>query len=270
MGYITRPGANLWTDHIDLTPPWDKTPETLVFCHGVGTNADTWHDWFDSLATSFKLVWFDTRGFGRSTITDPDWQWNFDDLADDILAAVDNAGGGPFHLVGESLGGTISLYLGLRDPARVKTLTLASTGFRGASLGRVNSWRETIDRDGMAIWSEQMMQARFVDGAVGKDRWNWFHRVQAGTDAKSLLDAADLLLDVDLENRLGGLKPPLQLLAGDSSPFINLEHSLALRDAVPGASIRVFPNARHGIVFSHGKECARQARRFIKEHLSNT
>ncbi len=266
MAYITRPGANLWMDHIDLTPPWNTAPETLVFCHGVGTNSDTWHDWLDALATSFKLVWFDTRGFGRSPVTDPKRAWSFDDLADDILAVVDKAGGGPFHLVGESLGGTISLFLALRDPGKVKTLTLASTGFRGASLGRVNSWRETIKNDGMAIWSEQMMKARFVDGAVDKARWNWFHRVQAGTEAKSLLDAADLLLAVDLEDRLAGLKPPLQLLAGDSSPFINLEHTMALRDAVPNSRVRVFPNARHGIVFSHGKECARQTRRFINEH----
>lgn len=265
MAFLERPGVNLWTENFGLAPPWKNKVETIVFCHGVGTNADTWRDWLSTLTPGFNVIVFDTRGFGRSSLNADAGPWSFDTLADDILAVADNAGVGRFHLVGESLGGTISLYLGIRNPERLKTLTLASTGYRGASLTQVNAWRERIADKGMATWSSDMMTARFVDNAITRNRYEWFDRVQAGTDADALLDAADLLIGVNLEADLPKVACPVQLLAGDSSPFINLEHSLSLRDKLPDARIRVFPNARHGIVFSHARECARQVRDFIRE-----
>jgi len=269
MAFLDRGNANLWYEHVDLTPPWLTDVPTLVFCHGVGTNCDTWKAWMPLLSPHYRIVSFDTRGFGRSTLTDTDnLTFDFDTYADDILAVVAAAApraGNGFHLVGESLGGTISLFLALRNPESIKTLTLASTGFRGASLDAVNAWRQTIADHGMAHWSEQMMEARFVDGAIDGSAWGWFHRVQAGCNPEWLLGAADMLLDVDLESRLGGLDRPVQLLAGDSSPFINLEHTLALRDALADVRLRVFPGARHGIVFSHATDCAKEVHHFITE-----
>src|SRR4051812_34956711 len=99
----------------DLTPPWRSAAGTIVFIHGIGTTGDVWSDWLPVLADRYRLVRFDTRGFGGSPAS-PDVTWSLDRLADDVLAVADAAGAAQVHLVGESLGGTVSLYLASRNP----------------------------------------------------------------------------------------------------------------------------------------------------------
>lgn len=92
----------------ELTPPWLDAPETLVFSHGVATDAGLWSEWLPLLAPHFRLVRFDLRGFGRSaggSGGDPAG-WTVDRFADDIVAVARSAGAERFHLVGESFGGT--------------------------------------------------------------------------------------------------------------------------------------------------------------------
>lgn len=265
MAYIDSNGVSLWVETLDAPMPWNTLSpnEPIVFCHGVGTNCDIWRGWLPELMDNHRLLRFDTRGFGRSLVSNGDLDWTFDRYVDDIGTVIDQANAGPIHLVGESLGGSAALAFACRHPQKVKSLSLLSTGFRGASLNSVGDWRQTIAEQGMAHWSEQMMQARFVEDELDGPRWEWFHRVQAGTDRDSLLLAADLLLEVDLTPELSACNMPVMLLSPDRSPFIPLNHTIELRDALPDARLQVFPGCRHGIAFSRDVECAQSLAEFI-------
>lgn len=50
MPMLERPGGAIWYEITDLTPPWIETPPTILFHHGVGINAKTWHGWLPALA----------------------------------------------------------------------------------------------------------------------------------------------------------------------------------------------------------------------------
>ncbi len=265
MAYIASAGVNLWVEQLDAPMPWNtlNPDDSIVFCHGVGINCDIWRGWLPALMDTHRVIRFDTRGFGRSQFCASEPDWNFQGYVDDIGAVVNNANAGPVHLVGESLGGSAALAFACQNPARVKSLTLVSTGFRGASLNSVGDWRQAIADEGMARWSENMMTARFVDDELDGPRWEWFHRVQAGTDPKSLLLAADLLLAVDLSTQLSACTMPVLLLSPDQSPFIPLAHTLELRDALPNAQLQVFPGCRHGVAFSRDLECAEALAEFV-------
>jgi len=266
MAFIDSDGLQLWVESLDSPVPWNtlRPDDVIVFCHGVGINADIWRGWLPELMDSHRIVRFDTRGFGRSgspKSTHSDWQ--FDSYVEDIGRVIKHSRSAAVHLVGESLGGSASLAFACRYPQQVKSLTLVSTGFRGAALNRVGSWREYIQQHGMASWSEQMMAARFVDEELDGPRWEWFHRVQAGTDRESLLTAADLLTGVDLSAELSRAVMPVLLLSPDQSPFIPLQHTIELRDALPNAQLQVFPGCRHGIAFSRDTECAQALAEFV-------
>lgn len=264
MAWLETKGARLWMEKLDAPLPWNtlNPNDTIVFCHGVGINCDIWRGWLPELIDNYRVIRFDTRGFGRS-VTDANQTESFDSYVDDLEAIIESSRSEAVHLVGESLGGSASLAFACKFPNRVKTLTLVSTGFRGAALNRVGSWREVIDRQGMATWSEQMMNARFVDEELDGSRWEWFHRVQAGTDPSALLNAADLLLGVDLTSRLNKISMPVLLLSPDQSPFIPLAHTVDLHDKLANASLQVFPGCRHGIAFSRDLECAQALAEFI-------
>ncbi|MBI1734090.1 MAG: alpha/beta fold hydrolase [Candidatus Rokubacteria bacterium] len=230
----------------------------------MGTTRDIWGDWLPVLAERYRLVRFDTRGFGDSAAAAPrDGTWSLDLLADDALAIADAAGAATFHLVGESLGGTVGMYLATRNADRLASLTICSASHRGASIERVGEWRRFVGARGMATWSATMMEHRFAPGAIDPARHEWFERAQATCSADVTLDVADMLIGADLAPRLPSIRTPMLILAPAASPFVPVEVAREIHALVPGSEIQVFAGVKHGLAFSHGRQCAAALAAFL-------
>ena len=254
MPFCETPNGALYYTVTDASAPWNLTHrETIIFCHGVATNADIWAAWLPILVQHYRIVRFDTRGFGRSAMPPNGFEWTLAGLGDDILAIADVTGVARFHLVGESAGGTACLALAAREGAggRVRSLTVLSTGHVGGYIRNVDPWRPLIEAEGMGTWSRQMMEHRFAPGALDSQRWAWFHDVQSRTEPEALLGAADMLLASDLRPVLDQVTMPALVLSGSASPFVPLAAALDLVARLPDGRLRVFPHARHGLPFSH-------------------
>ncbi len=135
-GKLDRPGGALLFEVIDATPPWVRDAPLIVFHHGIGATADIWAEWLPALVDRFRIARFDTLGFGRSAVPGPGYAWSLDGLVEDVLAVARAAGGGPFHFVGESLGGTVGLRLATRHPEALLSLTVSNASHRGGSIQR--------------------------------------------------------------------------------------------------------------------------------------
>ena len=246
----------------DLTAPWRPAAETIVFTHGVGITSDVWRGWLPILADRYRLVCFDTRGFGRSPAP-RGVTWSLDLLADDVLRVADAAGTERFHLVGESLGGTVSLHLAGRTPGRVQSISVMSTSHRGASIQRVAEWRELVARHGMTGWSAMMMERRFAPGAIDRAQHEWFESLQAKSAADVTLELADMLVGSDVAPRLPSITAPTLVLAPDSSPFVPIDIARDIHRLVPDSELMVFTGVQHGFVFSHAREGATAVKAFL-------
>jgi 3-oxoadipate enol-lactonase len=250
----------------DVTAPWRGVPETILFHHGVGITSDIWLEWLAPLADRYRLVRMDCRGFGRSSVPEPGFTWSMELLAADALAVARASGAERFHYVGESLGGTLGLWLAIHHPASVRSLALCSTAHRGGSIQRVHEWRDYIAAHGMAGWSRMMMDLRMAPGVPAAMR-DWFDREQAKCSADAILDLADVLVATDLTERLGEITVPTLVLHPDASPFIPLPMALELHARIPRSEIRIFPGARHALAHTHGAECAVAVREFLGRRL---
>jgi pimeloyl-ACP methyl ester carboxylesterase len=95
----------------------------VVMVHGLGDEASTcWEDILQRLKKDYHIFTFDLPGFGRSTKRNALYSpVNYARL---IHQLTDKHVGKPFHLVGHSMGGAISLQYTHSYPASVKTLTL--------------------------------------------------------------------------------------------------------------------------------------------------
>src|SRR6185437_8080239 len=151
-------------------PPRDP----ILFHHGIGASAGIWTEWIAALADRHPIVTFDMRGYGRSIIPPPDFRWSLEQFIADVFAVADAAGFQRFHLVGESIGGTIALAAALARPERIATLTVSNGGHLGASIQRVDEWRRQLDEGGVKRWSDIFMRDRFHDDALAPERWAWF------------------------------------------------------------------------------------------------
>ncbi|MDQ1306177.1 MAG: hypothetical protein QG671_2009 [Actinomycetota bacterium] len=115
--------VQLWVE--DVGRP-DGSPLLLVM--GANASGPTWpDDLVARLVTRHRVVRYDHRDTGRST-------WAFDtrpyavtDLADDAVAVLDALGIDRAHVVGMSMGGTLTQLLLLDHPDRLLSATVFAT-----------------------------------------------------------------------------------------------------------------------------------------------
>ena len=263
MPFVERGEHRLYYEVIDLADPWVREPATLLFHHGIGAVSGIWTDWVHALADRYRIVRFDMRGYGRSDVPAPDFPWSINLFADDVLAIADASGTERFHFIGESIGGTIGLYTALKHPTRFLSLTMSNAGHVGSSIQRVESWRRAIDERGMTGWSDDFMADRFYPGALSPERWDWYARQQAADDRHSVLNALAVLVGMDLSAQLPEVLPPVLILHPDASPFIPVAVATQLHAGLPDAELHVIGHTKHGMPFSHGRDCAAILRGFL-------
>jgi pimeloyl-ACP methyl ester carboxylesterase len=237
--------------------------EAILFHHGIGASAGIWADWFPALADAHRLVSFDMRGYGRSHIPAADFAWSLDLMVDDLFAVADAAGLPRFHLVGESIGGTVALAAALAQPQRIATLTVSNGAHLGASIQRVEAWRRQLDEGGVKAWSDTFLRDRFHDDALSPEQRAWFAAQQEKWPQESILNALRVLIGTDLSSRLKDIALPTLLLHPDGSPFIPVPVMAELHRLLPDAELNVIGHSRHGLPYSHATLCASLLRAFL-------
>jgi pimeloyl-ACP methyl ester carboxylesterase len=117
---VTIDGAML---HVRDTPATSVLAEPAVYVHGLGGSSQNFTDVAGLLADRFDGQAVDLPGFGYS---DPSPRYSIPAFADKLIKYLEHHDRGPVHLVGNSLGGSISVRVAALRPELVRTLTLIS------------------------------------------------------------------------------------------------------------------------------------------------
>ena len=258
----TRQGS-LHYEIVDRVAPARAPREAILFHHGMGASAGIWAGWFPALADAHRLVSFDMRGYGRSHVPAADFAWSLEQMVDDLFAVADAAGLPRFHLVGESIGGTVALAAALARPQRIATLTVSNGAHLGASIRRAEAWQRQLDEGGVKAWSDAFLRDRFHDDALSADQRAWFAAQQEKWPRESILNALRVLIGTDLSARLKDIAQPTLLLHPDGSPFIPVPVMAELHRLLPDAELNVIGHSRHGLPYSHATVCASLLRAFL-------
>lgn len=138
---VQRDGVRIvYADH----GPEDGIPVLMI--HGFPDSARLWRNQITALNDQgYRAVAPDLRGYGRSDKPEDVSLYAISEMADDVIAVMDNAGIERAHLVGHDWGGAIAWYLAIRYPERARTLVALSVGhptaFRQAGLPQFEkSW----------------------------------------------------------------------------------------------------------------------------------
>jgi pimeloyl-ACP methyl ester carboxylesterase len=111
--------------HVRRTPGPPGGGEPAVYVHGLGGAATNWTDYAGLLATRMDGEALDLPGFGHAGPA-PTGRYGVADQAAAVVAYLEHRGGGPVHLVGNSLGGVAALLVAAERPELVRTLTLVA------------------------------------------------------------------------------------------------------------------------------------------------
>ena len=125
--------------------------EPAMFVHGLAGSSRNWTDLMGLLSPGLDCAALDLPGYGDSPPR-PDGGYSIGAFAQTTAKLIERQGRGPVHLIGNSLGGAVSVKLAARRPDLVKTLTLISPAlpdtrprldlvrFPVLSLPRVGGW----------------------------------------------------------------------------------------------------------------------------------
>ncbi|MGA8048300.1 MAG: alpha/beta fold hydrolase [Dermatophilaceae bacterium] len=102
--------------------------EPVLLLHGFPQDSRCWAAVEPALhAAGLRTLAPDQRGYAPGARPDAVSAYRLEELAQDALAVLDDAGLGSAHVVGHDWGGGLAWYLGATQPARVRSLTVLST-----------------------------------------------------------------------------------------------------------------------------------------------
>lgn len=104
--------------------------EPVVLIHGIGHRRQAWNPIFDQLAEKYDVIAIDLAGFGESPAYPKSMPYTMDSAIDHLTDNFKALGLDRPHVVGNSLGGAISLELATRGHVRSAT-ALSPAGFFG-------------------------------------------------------------------------------------------------------------------------------------------
>ena len=253
---------------------WDGPAErTFVLVHGLGGSLLSWLLVAPGLAEHGRVFALDLYGFGR-TSRDGHRSRLTDQRALVSRFVEQVAGGGPVVLVGNSMGGGISMLQAAIEPASVQGLVLSNSVFpysRGAlpapivvagfaiyQVPRVGEWaaKQRITRLEAERAVELGLRIITADPSTIPDDLVRLHveqlvRHQQNPDAgAAFLEAARSLMS--LRRRPGvtrwlldSIKAPVLAIHGERDRLVPVAYARAAADAHPHWELRVLPGVGH-------------------------
>jgi len=237
----------------------------VLFCSGWALSSIQWQYQMISICgAGARAIAYDRRGHGRSE--DPGLGFDYDTLADDLAALIEQLDLTEATLVGHSMGGgEIVRYLTRHGSDRISSVCLVGTtlpfseqaddnpaGIPAALLEAARGqWSEDFGR-----WIEENEPAYFGDGLegceIGSVLREWTRADLLGTSLRALIEFNRLGAATDFRSELGDLRLPVRLVHGDHDASSPLEISAQLAVALlPDAELTVYENAPHGLYLTH-------------------
>ncbi len=172
-------GIELFYTVDDFTDPWTD-PETVVLHHGMAKNHKLWYAWVPILARHYRVIRFDMRGMGQSQVPEPGYPWSVDNFAQDLLGLVDRLELDKFHLIGETVGGSIAMRFATQHQNRLLSLTACTspTSFNDPHHGES---AELIEKEGIAAWVESTIGRRLDPQIVDPAYTRWYASQMSAT-----------------------------------------------------------------------------------------
>ncbi|WP_234423820.1 alpha/beta fold hydrolase [Intrasporangium calvum] len=136
IGLPRPPGSDVALDDVTyrVHATGESSPTALLFLHGSGpgaTGTSNWNAVIEELGERYYCLAPDMIGFGDSEHPEnpPSGMKAFNLLqADTLWQLLDTLGVDRVHLVGNSMGGMISIRMALSQPERVETMLLMGSG----------------------------------------------------------------------------------------------------------------------------------------------
>ena len=223
--------------------------DPLLLIMGLGYTSEMWFRILPPLAAHYRVLIFDNRGVGLSDA--PAGPYLLPLMADDAAAVLDAAAAGDAHVFGISMGGMIAQEFALTHPARVQSLIVgcSTTGGAGATPAPPAVLEALKQRGSLpAETGVEVMVPYLYDDSTPRQRIDEDLVIRRRTypvTASYEAQLAGVFAWTGTLDRLGSISVPTLVIHGANDRLIPLENAHTLARAIPGAQLKVLPDAGH-------------------------
>lgn len=264
-----------------LSSAWDSADEMPLMMKGNFTSMYGAH--VKALADPGRtVIFYDRRCAGASEYTIENF--GVDTIALDCVELVRSLGFEKATVVGTSMGGPVSLWIAVHQPAFCQRLVVLNsdpdimTIFPAKMRAELERWK-TLTRAGQrALFDERKMASsmrnqKLVDVDAGGESGERLRgKIVGFSDDELFAFWAGTLCNmaayfgVDLTPDLARIRCPTLIVHGDSDPVVPYPGATKIRAGVAGAVLHTVAGAKHGIA-GH-PECQRVVKAWLTERES--
>jgi 3-oxoadipate enol-lactonase len=215
----------------------------LMLSNSLGTTLHMWDEQVAPLTRHFRLVRYDRRGHGRSSV--PPGPYTMERLGRDVLAVLGGLGIARINWCGLSMGGMVGQWLGANAPDRINKLVLSNTSSYFADKNGWNDRLKLVREKGVAAFAPANMERWFTKGFRERAPQT-VARVQemfAATPLDGYLGCGAAVRDMDHRALLAKISAPTLVIAGRHDPATPLAANEFITQHISGARLAVLDAA---------------------------
>lgn len=255
----------------------------VILLHGWPLSADSWDDQALAIADAgFRAIAYDRRGFGRS---EQPWDgYNYDTLADDLAAVVEETGAADATIVGFSMGGgEVARYMSRHKGKNVAQAVLVSSILPYMLKTADNP--DGTDQATFAQMTEGMKQDRahffagffrdfygvgLVSQPVSDELLEASRNVAMQASLKATLDCAKAFATTDFRPDLAAFSVPTLIIHGTADKTVPIDASgRAAARGIPQAKLIEYDGAPHGLFATHKDRLTSDLLAFLSQSAAN-
>ena len=266
------------SDHTRLSYTDWGSGRPVVLIHGWPLDSSMWEYQSTYLAAQgLRCIAYDRRGFGRS---DQPWTgYDYDTLADDLAAVIDQLDLRDVMLVGFSMGGgEVARYLARHGTDRVAKAVLVSavTPF----LLKTPDHEDGVDKETfdqmvaglkadrpafLASFAKQFFGAGLFNFNVSSDILDWAKGLALRGALNATLDCVRSFSETDFRGEMGAFTVPTLVIHGDADATVPIDVSgRVAAGMIEGAVFKEYEGAPHGLFFTAKDRLNADLVQFIK------
>ena len=219
------------------------TGPTLVLSNSLGADLSMW-DWLvPELKTTCRILRYDTRGHGRSSV--PAGPYSLDQLGEDVIRLLDALSIDTAFFCGLSLGGLTGQWLGINHPTRFPKLVLCNTAAR---IGTVVGWSERIEavqKTGLQAMAPAIVNRWLTDAyrEANPALVDSLTAMISRTDPQGYSACCAALRDADLRETILQISVPTLVITGRMDPVTTVADGQYIAEQIPDSLVRILPSA---------------------------
>ncbi len=253
------------------------TGKPVVFIHGWPLNHEMWEYQLSQLPLqNFRCIAYDRRGFGKSDR--PLGSYDYDTLADDLKAVIDQLNLKNVTLVGFSMGGgEIARYIGKYGTEKIEKVVLISsvTPFmlqtddnpEGVEKQVFNDMLEKIEEDRPAFltnFAKQFYGVSMLNWAVSQSLLDWNQMLCLMSSHTATTACVHSFSETDFRKDVLKINVPTLIIHGDLDKTVPINVSgNKTAELLPHAKYIVYSGAPHGLFITEKDKLNRDLIDFI-------